>query len=328
CTGNICGFDEPRWFEGKSAIFSAGLRDMDAILGRDDRLIEKIGDAAKHIDADFAALIGTPVPAVIGTDFRALKRMAGKQTGLPILTVECTGTRLYDEGASKAYLELFKSFAEDLKYNREKAVAELCVEKTGCFSKTLGVLGCTPLDISRTEIDASLNEYLDNNDYSNVWYYGMGAGLDEIRQAGTVEKNLVVAPSGLAAAKYLQERFGTPYEVGYPLLSEEFKAKLAGLSGKRILIVHQQVAAGEIREIVAGGKPDENIVCGTWFMQIPELAGEQDVHFEQEDEFVDFVEQGNFDVVIADARFRRALRGYSGEFIDCPHFAVSGTLHL
>ena len=28
CTGNVCGFDEPRWFERKSAVFSAGLRDM------------------------------------------------------------------------------------------------------------------------------------------------------------------------------------------------------------------------------------------------------------------------------------------------------------
>ena len=42
CAGNVCGFDEPRWFTKKSAVFSAGLRDMDAILGRDDRLIEKL----------------------------------------------------------------------------------------------------------------------------------------------------------------------------------------------------------------------------------------------------------------------------------------------
>ena len=68
CTGNICGFDEPRWFESKSALFSAGLRDMDAILGRDDRLVEKLADAATKLDAKFAAIIGTPVPAVIGTD--------------------------------------------------------------------------------------------------------------------------------------------------------------------------------------------------------------------------------------------------------------------
>ena len=47
CTGNVCGFDEPRWFEQKSALFSAGLRDMDAILGRDDRLVEKLVDAGE-----------------------------------------------------------------------------------------------------------------------------------------------------------------------------------------------------------------------------------------------------------------------------------------
>ena len=75
CTGNVCGFDEPRWFERKSAVFSAGLRDMDAILGRDDRLVAKLVDAADKIDANFAAIVGTPVPAVIGTDYRALKRM-------------------------------------------------------------------------------------------------------------------------------------------------------------------------------------------------------------------------------------------------------------
>ena len=45
CAGNVCGFDEPRWFTKKSAVFSAGLRDMDAILGRDDRLIEKLSKA-------------------------------------------------------------------------------------------------------------------------------------------------------------------------------------------------------------------------------------------------------------------------------------------
>ena len=63
CTGNVCGFDEPRWFETRSAVFSAGLRDMDAILGRDDRLVAKLADAAEKLDVTFAAVIGTPVPA-------------------------------------------------------------------------------------------------------------------------------------------------------------------------------------------------------------------------------------------------------------------------
>ena len=79
CAGNVCGFDEPRWFEQKSAVFSAGLRDMDAILGRDDRLVAKLVDAAEKVEAGFAAIVGTPVPAVIGTDHQALRRMCCEQ---------------------------------------------------------------------------------------------------------------------------------------------------------------------------------------------------------------------------------------------------------
>ena len=73
CAGNVCGFDEPRWFTKKSAVFSAGLRDMDAILGRDDRLIEKLSKACEQIRPAFTTIIGTPVPAVIATDMRAFK---------------------------------------------------------------------------------------------------------------------------------------------------------------------------------------------------------------------------------------------------------------
>ena len=61
CTGNVCGFDEPRWFEQKSAIFSAGLRDMDAILGRDDRLVCDVcgGDRDTGSGSDCNGLSGS-----------------------------------------------------------------------------------------------------------------------------------------------------------------------------------------------------------------------------------------------------------------------------
>ena len=133
CTGNICGFDEPRWFESKSALFSAGLRDMDAILGRDDRLVEKLADAATKLDAKFATIIGTPVPAVIGTDYHALKRMTEKKVNLPIMTVDTDGMELYDKGEEKAWLELFFVFAG---------------EKEEVIPGRIGILGMTPQDIS------------------------------------------------------------------------------------------------------------------------------------------------------------------------------------
>ena len=133
CTGNVCGFDEPRWFEQKSAIFSAGLRDMDAILGRDDRLVAKLEDAAQKVDATFAAVIGTPVPAVIATDYLALKRMTERKINIPVLTVDTDGMELYDKGEEKAFLELFKTFA---------------VRKYPVDEKRVGILGMTPQDVS------------------------------------------------------------------------------------------------------------------------------------------------------------------------------------
>ena len=83
CAGNICGFDEPRWGHKQSAVYSAGIRDLDAILGRDERTIDKVGGAVEAVgNANFIALIGTPVPAVVGTDLKALARMCEKKFGL------------------------------------------------------------------------------------------------------------------------------------------------------------------------------------------------------------------------------------------------------
>ena len=219
CAGNICGFDEPRWFERKSAVFSAGLRDMDAILGRDDRLVAKLVDAAEKVEAGFAAVIGTPVPAVIGTDYQALKRMCEKKTDLPVLAVNTDGMELYDGGERKAYLELFKVFA------REKLPVE-----TG----RVGILGMTPQDVSDLKAADKIRKvYADQG--MRAICYGMGDGLDEVRNASLAAKNVVVSPAALKAAQYLQKKFGTPYEIAYPLAPELVPEM--DYRGKKILIV-------------------------------------------------------------------------------------------
>ena len=202
CVGNVCGFDEPRWFSRKSAIFSAGLRDMDAILGRDDRLVAKLTSAVEKLDVSFAAIIGTPVPAVIGTDYKALGRMTEKKTGLPVLTIDTNGMDLYDRGQEKAWLALFKKFVVD----------EMPVEKG-----RVGIIGATPQDLSDLSAGDQLRQIF-AADGKKAVCYGMGDGLDAVKQAASAEYNLVVSPSALETAKYLQKQFGTPYVVGYPLV--------------------------------------------------------------------------------------------------------------
>lgn len=320
CTGNVCGFDEPRWFGERSAIFSAGLRDMDAILGRDDRLVAKLTDAAEKIDANLAAVIGTPVPAVIATDYRALQRMCEKKTNLPILTVDTNGMELYDVGEEKAWLTLFKTFAgKDVASQKEASEEDDSSKKM-----KIGVLGLTPHDVS----DLNIEEKFRKSENENTHYicYGMRAGIDKIKTAGSADKNLVVAPAALETAKYLEKEFGTPYEVGYPFVDELIPE--LGYERKKILIIHQQVIANAIRQEIRTRSDEQNteVTVASWFMMKSELSEEGDLSLKEEMDYCKLVQNGNYDIVFADENMRGLVPGFKGTFVNVRHFAVSGKL--
>lgn len=320
CTGNVCGFDEPRWFGERSAIFSAGLRDMDAILGRDDRLVAKLTDAAEKIDANFAAVIGTPVPAVIATDYRALQRMCEKKTNLPILTVDTNGMELYDVGEEKAWLTLFKTFAgKDVASQKEASEEDDSSKKM-----KIGVLGLTPHDVS----DLNIEEKFRKSENENTHYicYGMRASIDKVKTAGSADKNLVVAPAALETAKYLEKKFGTPYEVGYPFVDELIPE--LGYERKKILIIHQQVIANAIRQEIRTRSDEQNteVTVASWFMMKSELSEEGDLSLKEEMDYCKLVQNGNYDIVFADENMRGLVPGFKGTFVNIRHFAVSGKL--
>ena len=165
CTGNVCGFDEPRWHESRSAVFSAGLRDMDAILGRDELLASKIKSAVERIDTSFVAVIGTPVPATIGTDYKALKRLIEGKVDIPVVPVISNGMKLYNEGEKEAYKALIDEFALD-----------------DPAPKDAIVIGMTPLTYGR--------------DYADLT-------LDDIRNIRGAEKLIAASSSGIDACEYL-----------------------------------------------------------------------------------------------------------------------------
>ena len=347
CTGNVCGFDEPRWFETRSAVFSAGLRDMDAILGRDDRLVAKLADAAEKLDVTFAAVIGTPVPAVIGTDYRALERMLSKKTELPVLTVNTDGMELYDKGEEKAYLALFGRFAgENVDVepgNIEKTqTAESCDGKRNGKNEDVsvdiedrprvGIIGMTPQDVSDLKAAEKIRKLYADQGLRAVCY-GMGDGLDEVRNASLAAKNVVVSPAALKAAQYLQKKFGTPYEIAYPLTSELVPE--VNYQGKKILIVQQQVIANAVRkEIEKRTGEKEAITTATWFMRKEEILTDlnvdatDDISLKEEDDFISLVEKEGYDVIFADPCMERMIPGFEGVFIPLTHFAVSGKLNV
>ena len=137
---------------------------MDAILGRDKLLVSKIANACERIDASFVALIGTPVPATIATDYKALKRMIEKETSIPVLAIPTDGMQLYDEGEARAYKALFETFSAN----------------GGGLEKI--TLGKTPLTFG--------NGFEDNT-------------LDDYRNIGEKTKITAASASGIEAAKLL-----------------------------------------------------------------------------------------------------------------------------
>ena len=303
CTGNICGFDEPRWFTRKSALFSAALRDMDAILGRDRLLADKLIAAARTSNRKFMAVIGSPVPAVIATDFPALQRMCSKSLDIPVMALDASGTKYYEVGASQAYMSLFKTFAGDVLPVKPGAV---------------GVLGATPLDYSTLEAAKLIKSKLNGD----VRVYGMDGSLEDIKNASEVERNIVVSPAGLKAAEYLLKTFNTPYDIAVPGLAGNLA--IPDLAGKRVLIVHQVFAAEELKKSISAEYGNATVETGSFFHA---LSKNCDHKFSSEADFRQLFEENKFDVVLADKAFERIVQDiHYGEWIEFPHFAVSGKL--
>lgn len=317
CAGNVCGFDEPRWFEKRSALFSAGLRDMDAILGRDDLLVKKLAKITQQIDAPFTAIVGTPVPAVIATDLKAIERMAMKKTALPCIALGTDGTRLYDHGEEMAYYRLFEMFA---------------TEKLDVKKGKLGVIGATPLNTGETD-SVRIKETLDKSGFEKIVCFGMDSSLEEVIKASECERLLVIAPSGIKAAKLMNERFGTPFDAGYPdnahgvLLPSDDAVKCTyGLKGSRVLIIHQQFYANALREKyerLAGC----DVTVGSFFMMDKDYMREGDIRFKDEDDLAKAAASGKYDIICADKRFSRVFKGFDIKHFPLQHFAVSGTLN-
>ncbi len=101
--------------------------------------------------------------------------------------------------------------------------------------------------------------YEDNK--PDVYVFGMDCGFDQLGHLFTVDRNVVVSPAGMKPAQYLEQKYGIPYEVSYPIgheLAVSLHRRICEAAGPadaepaarsaKVLILHQQVAGNSIRE--------------------------------------------------------------------------------
>lgn len=254
CNSTYNTHDEIRWMDQESLIFLSGLKDIDAITGNDRKLIDDIVETAAEFHPKFIAIANSPVPWLIGTDFRSICRTLHRETGIPAFHVETNAMHDYTYGAGHAFLELARMLFEN--ENAGQAEPENRSGRT-----RVNVLGMTPLDFTAPGQAERLRMMLDENGFETVSVWGIGDSLETLKRAPLAGVNLVVSSAGIAAARYLQEKFGIPYVAGVPTGS---------FSGTVMQALSQAADTGRSRMIYlevlekyrGGAAHAERAVCG------------------------------------------------------------------
>ncbi|MBV7272752.1 oxidoreductase [Clostridium sp. PL3] len=326
CNSTYNTHDEPRWYGMDSMVYITGLSEMEAIMGDDEKLINDIVVAAKELQPKFIAIAGTPIPMMIGTDLHAIAEVIERQTGIPTFGIETNGMHSYLCGAGQAYVEIVKRFT---------------IEGIAKRRKSVNVLGATPLDYSVNGSVDSIRRRLTEADFEVLSVWAMGSSLEELKQAGAAEVNLVVSNTGLPAAKELQKKFGTPYVVGVPM-GEKFAEVVMKALDKAIDTGESQIAYSERTacdsDIVIIGESiySESLAAAlelTKDMKVKvlcpleteaDLLLEGDVLAEDEDSIMASLKSAK--TVIADPIYRTIVQTGT-KFVALPHEAFSGRLY-
>lgn len=326
CTGNYTGYDEPRWYGAGAAIFCSALRDIDAVMGDDEKLIGRMIAACRDLGPKLTALVGSPVPMVVGSDMKGIATELEARTGLPGFGFDTTGTAYYDRGVSAALIALLERFAEP----------------SPSVPNTVGIVGATPLDFADGVDIRNLQDALQERGVEVTATLAMGYDLEALRRAAAARVNLAVSRAGFLVSKWMYRRFGTPYLCGLPMgaasLKAYFQALGAMLEGElpeprilkgeppsehpEVLVVGEQVQANAIRCALGTEFGVCDIAVGCIFGMEPDLALPGDRDLRDEAEIRNAMNSGP-SLVVGDPFLEPLLRDDSVSFLPFPLYAVS-----
>lgn len=345
CNSTYNTHDEPRWYDFDSMVYISGLSEMEAIMGDDQKFIDDIVYTAKELNPNFIAMAGTPIPTMIGTDFKAIANIIEKETNIPTFGFDTTGMHSYVSGAYKAFEALAKRF---LKRNDKESRAEQkeSVDKEGREHQNIrikvNILGVTPLDFSINKSVEAMVDLLKENNFEVISTWAMGSSLEYIKNAGDADVNLVVSYSGIGAAKYMYENLNIPYVIGTPFGKEFAKKVIEDLKEVKstkenkisydnrkidkdaeITIVGESIMSESLAYAISKEKNKTvNVISSLETDEKLLLEGDKIAMFE------DDIEKclKNSKTIIADPLFR-PICPIDSNFISLPHEAFSGRIY-
>jgi len=328
CNSTYNTHDEPRWYDFDSLIFISALSEMEAIMGDDDRLIDEVVETAKELKPKFISLAGSPIPMVIGTDFKAIARVVEGRTGIPCFGFTTNGMHSYLSGAGMA----FEAFAQRMVDTTDKPEGK----------HRVNILGATPLDFSVNGSVDAIKTWLMQNNFEVNSCWAMGSRLDELVHSGRADLNLVVSQSGLRTAKFLQKQFGTPYVLGVPFgtsrskilaeklyMAEKTKESICTTDrteprdASKIILIGESIFAASLASALED-KLQKNIRVICPLERKRETLLSSDVFAKDEEELHPYLSTA--EVIIADPLYR-PICPVNARFIPLAHEAFSGRIY-
>ena len=345
CNSTYNTHDEPRWYDFDSMVYISGLSEMEAIMGDDQKFIDDIVYTAKELSPNFIAMAGTPIPTMIGTDFKAIANIIEKETNIPTFGFDTTGMHSYVSGAYKAFEALAKRFLKrNDKESRGEQKESIDKESREVKNTTIkvNILGATPLDFSINKSVEAMVDLLKENNFEVISTWAMGSSLEYIKNAGDADVNLVVSYSGMGAAKYMYENLNIPYVIGTPF-GKEFANKVIedlkevkstkenkiSYSNRKIdkdaeiTIVGESIMSESLAYAISKEKNKTvNVISSLETDEKLLLEGDKIAMFE------DDIEKclKNSKTIIADPLFR-PICPLDSNFISLPHEAFSGRIY-
>lgn len=345
CNSTYNTHDEPRWYDFDSMVYISGLSEMEAIMGDDQKFIDDIVYTAKELSPNFIAMAGTPIPTMIGTDFKAIANIIEKETNIPTFGFDTTGMHSYVSGAYKAFEALAKRFLKrNDKESRGEQKESIDKESREVKNTTIkvNILGTTPLDFSINKSVEAMVDLLKENNFEVISTWAMGSSLDDIKNAGDADVNLVVSYSGMGAAKYMYENLNIPYVIGTPFGKEFAKKVISDLKEVKstkenkisysnreidkdaeITIVGESIMSESLAYAISKEKNKTvNVISSLETDEKLLLEGDKIAMFE------DDIEKclKNSKTIIADPLFR-PICPLDSNFISLPHEAFSGRIY-
>ncbi|WP_455716504.1 nitrogenase component 1 [Anaerosporobacter sp.] len=331
CTGNYTGYDEPRWYGSRSPIYCSGLREIDAILGDDEKLIQKVLYALEDIKPEIIALVGSPVPMVIGTDMDGVAAEIEDRTGIMSVGFSTTGLKYYPQGIEMVY---------------KKVVQRILESDTSEITKvenSVNILGASPLDFGKSDTIEKLEAFLVESGLKvnvDLWKNVSKAEVVRLKNASC---NIVVSNAGIELAEYMKKSFGIPYITGLPygekysstwidqlkgcMSNQECKAVSAEINEEntsKILIIGEQLQANSIRNALrVEYQLDGDVagICG-WNTR---FAEENDRFMETEEDIVNLLNDDSYEIIIGDILYQDLIDS-NKTFYPYSHYAVSSKL--